>query len=160
MENITSEAPDSMINDLNSSLPETAQYVVSRRFVNYFASGSNIYSPNQGQRSIRFYISGDSNQYLDLSSIRMFANLQNTDPTRAKFLRPLGDLSTFFSRLRITVAGVLVEDIIEYNRHCELYNSFKAKDVRDMDDIESGANPRWDADYHNYANGSDNFFEA
>ena len=159
MENITSEAPDSMINNLNFSLPETAQYVVSRRFINYFPSGSNIYATNAGNRSIRFYISGDSNQYLDLSSIRMFANLQNNDPTRAKFLRPLGDLSTFFSRLRITVGGVLVEDIIEYNRHCQLYNSFKAKYVRDMDDIESGANPRWDADYHNYANGLDNFLK-
>ena len=24
-----------------------------------------------------------------------------------------------------------------------------------MDDIESSANPRWDADYHDYANGLD-----
>ena len=37
--------------------------------------------------------------------------------------------------------------MIEYARHCE--------HVRDMDDIESSANPRWDADYHDYANGLD-----
>ena len=40
-------------------------------------------------------------------------------------------------------------------RHCELFNCFQSKEVRDMDDIESSANPRWDADYHDYANGLD-----
>ena len=35
------------------------------------------------------------------------------------------------------------------------FNCFQSKDVRDMDDIESSANPRWDADYHDYANGLD-----
>ena len=30
------------------------------------------------------------------------------------------------------------------------------KNVRDMDDIESGENPRWDGDYHDYANGLEN----
>ena len=28
-----------------------------------------------------------------------------------------------------------------------------------MDDVESSANPSWDADYHNYANGLDNFLQ-
>lgn len=58
-------------------------------------------------------------------------------------------------RYRCTVGGQQVQDIIEYNRHCELYECFKPKDVRDMDDIESRANPRWDADYHDFANGLD-----
>ena len=64
------------------------------------------------------------------------------------------------SRYRATVGGQLVQDVIEYNRHCELYNSFKPKDVRDMDDIENCANPRWDADYHDYANGLDELIQA
>ena len=67
----------------------------------------------------------------------------------------MAGLHGFLSRYRATVGGQLVQDIIEYNRHCELYNSFKPKDVRDMDDIENSANPRWDADYHDYANGLD-----
>ena len=53
----------------------------------------------------------------------------------------------------LNVAGQQVQDNIEYNRHCELYDCLKSKNVRDMDDIESGANPRWDGDYHDYANG-------
>ena len=161
MDNIVSEANDAMINQLNFGLPETSQYITDRRFVNYFPSGSNIYSSSGGgNKNIRFYISGDSNQYLDLSSIRLFANLKNTDGSdRAKFLRPLGGLHAFFERYRATVGGQLIQDIIEYNRHCELYKSFKSKDVNEMDDIESSANPSWDDDYHRYANGLNNFLD-
>ena len=58
------------------------------------------------------------------------------------------------------IAGQQCQDIIEYARHCELFNCFQSKDVRDMDDIESSANPSWDADYHDYANGLDVFLQA
>ena len=159
MDNITAESSDVMINQLNFGLPETAQYITDRRFVNYFPSGSNVYAPNAGNKNIRFYISGDANQYLDLSSIRLFATLQNTDGTREKFLRPLGGLHSFFQRYRATVGGQMVQDIIGYNRHCELFKSFKSKDVNEMDDIESSANPSWDDDYHKYANGLNNMID-
>ena len=161
MDNIVSEANDTMINQLNFGLPETSQYITDRRFVNYFPSGSNIYSSSGGgNKNIRFYISGDSNQYLDLSSIRLFGNVKNTDTTdRAKFLRPLGGLHVFLERYRAMVGGQIVQDIIEYNRHCELYKAFKSKDVNEMDDIESSANPSWDDDYHRYANGLNNFLD-
>ena len=159
MDNIVSEAQDTMINQLNFGLPETSQYITDRRFVNYFPSGSNIYSASGGgNKNIRFYISGDSNQYLDLSSIRLFANIKNTDVSdRAKFLRPLGGLHAFMERYRATVGGQIVQDIDQYARHCQLYKSFKSKDVNEMDDIESSANPSWDDDYHRYANGLNNF---
>ena len=161
MDNIVSEAQDTMINQLNFGLPETSQYITDRRFVNYFPSGSNIYSASGGgNKNIRFYISGDSNQYLDLSSIRLFANIKNTDSSdRAKFLRPLGGLHAFMERYRATVGGQLVQDIDQYARHCQLYKSFKSKDVNEMDDIESSANPSWDDDYHRYANGLNNFLD-
>ena len=156
MDNLVSEASDVMINQLNFGLPETSQYITDRRQVNYFPSGSNVYAPNAGNKNIRFYLSGEANQYLDLSSVRLFAYLQNTDGTRAKFLRPLGGLHSFFQRYRATVGGQMVQDIVEYNRHCELFKSFKSKDVNEMDDIESSANPSYDDDYHKYANGLDN----
>ena len=47
----------------------------------------------------------------------------------------------------------MVGNIVEYNRHCELY-------LRGMDDIEMSANPRWDADFHDYANGLDVLLQA
>ena len=160
MDNVVSEAQDTMINQLNFGLPETSQYITDRRFVNYFPSTSSSYSSQQGAQNMRFYISGDSNSYLDLSSVRLFATLQNNEEgaeNRAKFLRPLGGLHSFFQRYRATVGGQMVQDITEYNRHCETYKSFKSRDVNEMDDIESSANPSWDDNYHKYANGLDNF---
>ncbi len=142
-----------MVNSLNFGLPETAQYVTSRRLVDYFPSGSNVYAITAGNKNIRFLISGDDNQFWDLSSISLFATLQNTDPAREKFLRPLAGLHAFMSRYRCNIAGQQCQDIIEYARHCETFTCFQSKDVRDMDDIESSANPRWDADYHDYVNG-------
>ena len=158
MDNIIAESSDVMVNSLNFGLPETAQYVTSRRLVNYFPSGSNVYAPNAGNKQIRFLISGDDNQFLDLSSVRLFATLQNTGD-RAKFLRPLAGLHAFMSRYRCTISGQQCQDVIEYARHCELFNCFQSKDVKDMDDIESAANPRWDSDYHDYANGLDVIIE-
>ena len=155
MDNLIAESSDVMVNSMNFGLPETAQYITNRRLVNYFPSGSNVYAPNAGNKNMRFLISGDDNQFLDLSSIRLFATLQNTDGAREKFLRPLGGLHAFFSRYRCMIGGQQCQDIIEYARHCELFNCFQSKEVRDMDDIESSANPRWDADYHDYANGLD-----
>ena len=158
MDNLVAESQDVDIPELNFGLPQTAQFITDRRQVNYFPSGASSYSPKDN-KNIRFYISGDANQYLDLSSVRLFATLQNKNGDHAKFLRPLGGLHAFFNRYRATVAGQMVQDIVEYNRHCELYKSFKSKDVNEMDDIENSANPSWDADYHKYANGLDNFLQ-
>ena len=160
MDNIIAESSDVMVNSLNFGLPETSQYVTNRRLVNYFPSGSNVYAPNAGNKNIRFLISGSDNEFFDLSSVRLFATLQNTDATRKHFLRPLGGLHVFMSRYRCTIAGQQCQDIIEYARHCELFNCFQSKNVRDMNDIESSANPRWDADYHDYANALDVLVDA
>ncbi len=158
MDNLVAEASDVMSPSLDFGLPKTAQYVTDRRHVNYFPSGSNIYTSATGNKNIRFYVTGEDGTYLDLSSIRLFANLQNEGDTDAQFLRPLSGLHAFFNRYRCTVGGQLVQDIDQYNRHCELYNSFKSVEARHMDDIESSANPRWGDDWrHKYANGLDQF---
>ena len=156
---LLAESNDEMINALNFGLPSTSQYITSRKFSNFFVSGSNVYSNQGGNNNIKFNISTDDNQYIDLSSIRIFATLENTDPDRTHFLRPLSGLHGFFQRYMLNVGGQQVQNVIEYNRHCELYECLKSKDVRDMDDIESGANPRWDGDYHDYANGLDVFLQ-
>ena len=158
MDNIISESEPVELPELNFGIPQSAEFVTDRRQINYFPSGSSIYSPKDN-KNIRFYISGDMNQYLDLSSVRLFATIQNRNNDRAKFLRPLGGLHSFFYRYTATVAGTIAQDIVEYNRHCELMKSLKSKDVNEMDDVESSANPSWDADYHKYANGLDNFLQ-
>ena len=156
MDNLVSESAEAQIDGLDFSLPTTSMAVTSRRFINVIPSGSNVYNATSGNKVIRFNISADDNQFLDLSSVRMFAILENKDGTANHYLRPIGGLHSFFSRYTCNVGGQQVQDIIEYNRHCELYDCFKSKDVRDMDDIENGANPRWDSDYHQMATGLEN----
>ena len=75
MDNVVAESEDVMINELNFGLPQTSQYITDRRQVNYFPSGSNVYASNAGNKNIRFFISGDANSYLDLSSVRLCATL-------------------------------------------------------------------------------------
>ena len=156
MDNLGSESAEAQIDGLDFSLPTTSMAITSRRFINVFPSGSNVYNSTSGNKVIRFNISADDNQFLDLSSVRMFAILENKDGTADRYLRPIGGLHSFFSRYTCNEGGQQVQDIIEYNRHCELYDCFKSKDVRDMDDIENGANPRWDSDYHQMATGLEN----
>jgi len=61
MDNIVAESSDVMVNSLNFGLPETAQYITGRRLVNYFSNGANVFASNQGNKSLRFLISGDDN---------------------------------------------------------------------------------------------------
>ena len=95
MDNLVAEASDVMSPALDFGLPKTAQYVRDRRHVNFFPSGSNIYTSATGNKNIRFYVSCEDGTYLDLSSIRMFANLQYDGDTDAQFLRPLTGLHDF-----------------------------------------------------------------
>ena len=127
MDTIIAESNDQMINQLNFGLPETSQYIVSRRFSNFYPAGSNIYSNQGGNNNIRFNISTDDNNFVDLSSIRIFATLENNNREPKKFLRPLSGLHGFFQRYMLNIGGQQVQDIIEYNRHCELYDCLKSK---------------------------------
>ena len=44
MDNLIAESNDAMSPALDFGLPNTAQYVIDRKHVNYFPSGSNIYT--------------------------------------------------------------------------------------------------------------------
>lgn len=143
---------DTLINTLIFGLPETNRYITDRRFANYFPSGSHVLLQTLKTKELDFIQSADENTCLDLSSTRVFATFQNTDTARAKFLRPLAGLHGFLSRYRASVGGQLVQDISEHNRRCELYNSFKPKDVRDMDNKENSAHPRLSNVSHHNSN--------
>ena len=85
MDNIISESEPVELPELNFGIPQSAEFVTERRQANFYPSGSSNYSPKDN-KNIRFYISGDANQYLDLSSLRLFATIQNRNNDRAKFL--------------------------------------------------------------------------
>ena len=62
-------------------------------------------------------VSGEDNTYIDLSSIRLFANLQNTDGTRSHFLRPsyypLLIYDIFFVFLIFFLCGSIIVELFE-----------------------------------------------
>ena len=66
MDNLVSESAEAQIDGLDFSLSTTSMAVTSRRFINVFPSGSNVYNATSGNKVIRFNISADDNQFLDL----------------------------------------------------------------------------------------------
>ena len=113
LHSVAGVATDVLVPGLSLSLPNTASYVLGRKFTTCWPQGSNVYSPTVGQRLIRFVIS-DSTQFVDLSTLRLAFTLTNA-PNRAMYAT--GDPGAcWFQRCRIYIAGTLVEDINFYNR--------------------------------------------
>ena len=104
---------DKLIDGLSFKMQPGASYVIERKSVTYHPQGSNIYSPDVGTKLIRILLTGDN--WLDPSTLRVMFDLNNISLTGN--LRPLSGPWSFFRRMRILVAGQLVEDIDQYNRN-------------------------------------------
>jgi hypothetical protein len=129
MESITNAAEEILIDSLSFKIPGSGQYVQERRSVTFQTEGSNSYSPNAGTRVIRFKLSTEG--WLDPSTVRIFMDVVNTDPgTNFKVLRPIGAVHAFFRRLRLTMRGVVIEDIMDYSRVSEMFDILSAPQVR------------------------------
>jgi len=103
VEAVANGVEDKLVDGLSFKLAPGASYVQDRRSCTYHPLGSNIYSPLQGTRLIKFQLSGD--HWMDPSTFRIAFDLKNTDETKApvttppsyidKRLRPLGGPHTF-----------------------------------------------------------------
>jgi hypothetical protein len=129
MESITNAAEEMLIDALSFKLPGSGQYIQERRCVTYQAEGSNAYSPTAGTRVLRFKLASEG--WLDPSTVRIFFDLVNDDRSARtpaseaalnKVLRPIGAPYAFFRRLRITMRGVVIEDIADFNRVSEMFD--------------------------------------
>ena len=68
MESILASTEDHLVSNLAFKLPQnSASYVTDKQQATYFPQGGDVYSPQNGQRVIRFSLS--SSGYLDLSSL-------------------------------------------------------------------------------------------
>lgn len=85
-------------------------------------SSSSVYSV-AGSKTLSFTISGK--QWLDLASLRLGLKIKNTGNAA---LYKLTDLSQLFSNLKITINGVIVEEIGNYNRAATSFNFKKSDD--------------------------------
>ena len=133
MESITNAAEEVLIDSLSFKLPGSGQYVQERRSVSFQTEGSNSYSPNAGTSVMRFKVSTEG--WLDPSTVRIFLDVVNTDPGANpgvlwKVLRPIGSVHAFFRRLRVTMRGVVIEDIMDFNRVSEMFDILSSPQAR------------------------------
>ena len=135
VEAIANGIEDKLIDGLSFKMNPGASYVVDRRSVTFHPQGSNIYKTKEGTKLIRILLTGDN--WMDPSTLRILFQLNNDETDETKFLRPLSGPHAFFRRMRILVAGQLVEDIDQYNRIHEMMQFFVAPDSRDNDAAEA-----------------------
>ena len=113
---------------LSVRLPGSGNYIQERSSVSFQTEGSNTYAPDAGTRVMRFKLATEG--WLDPSTVRIFLDVINNDQSVTgqaapwpanKVLRPLGPVHAFFRRLSITMRGVVIEDIMDFNRASEMF---------------------------------------
>jgi len=136
MESITNAAEEILTDALSFKLPGSGQYIQERRSVTYQAEGSIIYSPTSGTRVLRFKLASEG--WIDPSTVRIFFDLVNDDRSArvphvvglTKVLRPIGPPHAFFRRLRVTMRGVVIEDIMDYNWVSDMFDIMSPSTTR------------------------------
>ena len=114
-----------------SKMYSTMDHIDSSRSVEYQAIGSNIYSATTGVKVVKFRLS-DDRAWLDPSSVRIQHTIKNVAP----FPSPQANPPTlknhypikshgFFKRLRVMSRSAIIEDVGEYNRVHEMFQTLK-----------------------------------
>ena len=138
MEGVANSVEDRLVDGLSFQLKPGASYVTERKSVTYHPQGSNIYSTS-GTKLIKLLLTGD--QWLDPSTFRIMFDLKNNEtPGNGNgdmLLRPLGGPHTFFRRMRILANGAVIEDIDNYNRVHEMFQTLQANDTNVNDKAEA-----------------------
>ena len=117
METYSSSVEDQLIDGLSFKLNPGASYIVERKSVSYFPSGSNVYTTSSGTKVLRILINGDD--WLDAThTLRIFFDVRSTGTAP---LRVLSGPYSFFRRLRVLCGNQLVEDIDYYKIICLIF---------------------------------------
>ena len=151
VEAIANSAEYYLTSGLDFKISPGASYIVDRKSVTWFASGSQNYVSGRGARVVRIQMNSDG--WVDPSTVRLNFTLNNTSSTLT--LRPIGGPWSMFSRVRCMYQGAIVDDISAYNRTHEMMSILTSKANRENDDV-SGFGRRWDDEtyYPSYAGGS------
>ena len=129
MQSITNSSEDTLVNSLSFKLPGTGSYVTERKSVSFHPEGSGSYSATSGTKVVEFLLSSDG--WLDPSTFRVMFNVVNDDRNGgAKKVRPLGDAYAFFSRMRISIRGINIEDISDFNRVSHMFSALQSQGSR------------------------------
>jgi hypothetical protein len=133
MESILSTVEDTLLGSLSYKIdPKSgSSYVTEKKSVTYFASGSNVYSPQNGTKVLRFNIASD--QFIDLSSI-VVSVMVNVGVTGVA--TPLVESGHgLFNRLRWIVSGTVVEDIEHFNVASQLFHRFLSSEKKENTEL-------------------------
>ena len=128
---------DILVDNLSFKLNKGSSYVVSKRSVRFYPSGTNVYTPQSGNRVIKISLNGEDNTWLDPQSVRIFFNLQNKDANLNRKLRPLSPAYSFFRRIRIIAGSQVVEDFDNYNRVHHMFSKMMSQGARKDEANES-----------------------
>ena len=112
METILTTVEDNILDALTFQLGSSSNYITERKSVSFYASGSNIYTP-QGTTLLKFHLT-DNSAWLDPSTIRLQFKLTNTGPRPLTLLN--ANPANFFREVTIRCNGVQIEQLQYYNR--------------------------------------------
>ena len=124
MESIIQGSLDELIPGLSWGSPPTASYLKDRVSSTWYPRGAQTYSPagGGGTNLLSFTISDPGMGFLDISTIRLAGQLNNTSttdpPVAINF--PHASLMSFMRRVRVMVSGTLIEDIDIAGRLAEM----------------------------------------
>ncbi len=136
VEAIANAVEDKLIHGLSFKMQPGARYVVDTKSVTNHPQGSDNYEPGAGNKKIRILLTGDN--LLDPSNLRVMLSVNNRDAAgTGRELRVLSGPWSFFTRMRVLVAGQLVEDIDQYNRIHEMMSFLVAEDSNMNDAAEA-----------------------
>jgi len=124
-----------------SKMYSTMDHIDSSRSVEYQAIGSNSYSARDGAKVVKFRLS-DDRAWLDPSSVRIQYKITNTTTAEAEKIEYLYPLKAhgFFTRLRLMTRSSLIEDVSDYNRVHEMFQTLKPDNVVKSEVIEGFKN--------------------
>ena len=129
MQSIENSSEQTLVTSLSYKLPGNGAYVTDRKSCTHHPEGSGSYSPVSGTKVVKFRLSSDV--WMDPSTFRIMFNVVNDDPAGGtKNLRPLGDVYAFFRRLRISIRGIIIEDIDNFDRVSHMMSIFQSEGSR------------------------------
>ena len=142
---------DILVDNLSFKLNKGSSYIVDRRSVRFYPSGSNVYKPTSGNRVLKFSLNAEDNGWLDPQSVRVFFTVQNLDQNLNRKLRPLAPPYSFFRRMRIIAGNQLIEDFDSYNRVHQMFSKLMSQGAR-KDEANEGFGYRYDDEIQTLTN--------
>ena len=123
----------SLLDSLSFDVPPSAPYITTRRSCYSYPSSGSTYS-FATQRVLRIPITSDGGKWLDPQTLRVQLTFTNTSSKNQVF--NMDDPVCCVHRMRIFMAGTLVEDVLYANRVNEMLRALSPSEAQANDGTE------------------------